>query len=431
MPYRTAAAVTALVTGIWLARRRAYQPQPRWARHSERDLDLQPLPATTDAITSATAHQEATGQVVPLLPEDLPRGKLHLDGPGAPAAARGLLLSAALAAATAPSRTTAVIAIQHDHWRQILADLDLPGPLPGIEIQAIVAPAADASRPSEAGSSTVDARTVLTLADNDRGSVRWSISPEGVATGTGITTPRRLCTLDQQTAAVLLALITRRHRADPTPRRGFASQRSVSTPLATPARLTLIGSCTLTVAGQPVRVRRTAGSQILAYLAVHPDGATRSELITAVWPNLTPASIAQRLHTTISDLRAQLQPTVPDPILRDGDRYRLNPDAIATDLSDWQAVTSTITHAINPISRTNACRRLLDLYQGDLAAGQRWPWVIPARERLRRDALDACVTLADQVQPAEALSWLHRATEIDPYNADIQRLAAEIQRRPR
>jgi hypothetical protein len=50
VPYRTAAAVTALGGAIWLHRRQHYQPgNPRFGEHG-RDADLQPLPGTAEAI---------------------------------------------------------------------------------------------------------------------------------------------------------------------------------------------------------------------------------------------------------------------------------------------------------------------------------------------------------------------------------------------
>jgi hypothetical protein len=143
---------------------------------------------------------------------------------------------------------------------------------------------------------------------------RWHVTTDGTATGPDLTEPRRLCTLDPQATADLLTLIQRSQQPPLS-----ANPPSTSVPGKTPApqaepatvpaaRLTLLGGCHLTVDGEPVHLRRTASLQILAYLAIHPDGATRSELTRTIWRHLPPATISQRLHTTLTGLRQQLRP---------------------------------------------------------------------------------------------------------------------------
>jgi DNA-binding SARP family transcriptional activator len=151
-------------------------------------------------------------------------------------------------------------------------------------------------------------------------------------------------------------------------------------------------------------VRRSAGLQILAFLALHPDGATTTELTRAVWPGLPPHTITNRLHTTLSDLRKQLHPLLgDDPISRHDDRYHLNHAAIDTDLAAVRAATSAVTHAATAGQRRAACQTLVDAYRGDLAAGHPWPWLQPLREALRRDVLDAYQHLAATATPDRAV----------------------------
>ncbi|MEU8606662.1 tetratricopeptide repeat protein [Actinoplanes sp. NPDC048791] len=265
--------------------------------------------------------------------------------------------------------------------------------------------------------------------------IRWHVTTDGIATGPGLTEPRRLCTLDRKTTADLLTLIQRSQQppssADPT-----SKSQPIKTPAPQPelatnprAHLTLLGSCHLTADGEPVRLRRSAGLQILAYLAIHPDGATRSELIRAIWPNLPPATISQRLHTTLTDLRQQLRPILSeDPITRHDDRYRLKPRAVATDLRPWRTAVNAMTHAVGTTERNRACRAVIDLYRGDVAAEQTWYWLAPAREQIRRTVMDAYATLAEDADPNEALTLLQRAIRIDPYNQALHYQAANLLR---
>jgi hypothetical protein len=206
---------------------------------------------------------------------------------------------------------------------------------------------------------------------------RWHVTTDGTATGPDLAEPRRLCTLDPQTTADLLTVIHRSQQPLPAANPPInTAQSKPPAPEAEPAtvaeaRLILLGGCHLTVAGESVRLRRTASLQILAYLSIHPDGATRSELTHAIWPSghLPPATISQRLHTTLADLRQQLRSMLSeDPITRHDDRYRLNPRAISTDLHQWRTAVNAMVQAVGTTDRHRACRAVIDTYHGEIAA---------------------------------------------------------------
>jgi DNA-binding SARP family transcriptional activator len=446
IPYRTATAITALTALTWLHRRRHYRPDPHHPQDHRTDPDLRPLPDTVHTITTALASGDATGPAAtpPQAPDRLPHGILRLTGPGATAAGRGLLVTAAL---TAPGDTyTPRIRVHPD---------DLPTLLPGTDIAdppaAILAPTTGpghdtppvaghdphdtaARQPQPADPPTLSdphhgARTVITLGEHPRADNIWHISADGVATGTGLTEPRRLCTLDLRAATdlLILARTSPAPATDTPPHTSEAVPRATDPAYATAARLTLLGGCELTISDAPVQLRRTAALQILAYLALHPGGATRAELTQAVWPYPPPASIAGRLHTTLADLRKQLHPLLGDePVTRHEDRYQLNARVIGTDLQPWTAAVAAVTHAVGTTAQQDACRGVIDEYRGHLAAGRTWPWLVPAREQMRRTAIDACSTLAEHADPDEALTWLRHAVTIDPYNEPLHQQAADL-----
>jgi hypothetical protein len=221
----------------------------------------------------------------------------------------------------------------------------------------------------------------------------WQVATDGTASGPGLHPRRRLCVLDEQAGTDLIRLIRLSRRSvidnrdpiDPAPTApppaDSADRREPRPALDQPAaRLRLLGGCQLTIHYEPVALRRSAGLQILAYLALHPDGGTTSDLIRAVWPGLPPNTITNRLHTTLSDLRKQLHPLLgDDPITRHDDRYHLNHRAVDTDLAAVHAVIQAATED----QRRSACRALVHAYPGDLAAGYAWPWLQPVREALR------------------------------------------------
>ena len=81
-----------------------------------------------------------------------------------------------------------------------MATRPLPGPRP---------PADD--RRAAAGT---DTDTVIRLGADPAGTIRWHVALDGTTTGTGITTPRRLCVLDPQTATDLITLVRVRNHDD-------------------------------------------------------------------------------------------------------------------------------------------------------------------------------------------------------------------------
>ncbi|GLY96538.1 hypothetical protein [Actinoplanes sp. NBRC 103695] len=417
IPYPIALAVTALIALTWTHRRREYQPDPHRIGTHHQDRDLRTPPPTANTIATAFADQPPTkpAAVDALVLARLPAGILHLDGPGAHSAARGLLVAAALSTAIHPADRPAVT-IRPDDWKHLL-----PGLKPTGSLATFIHSTEPLARqqPGEGPA----APTLLALDSTTLAATHWYVNTDGTTTSSD----RRLCVLDHNAAIDLLTLVQHHNNTDsqglPVPAPA-ASRQHVATPQTSPlAKLILIGSCALTLDGQPVHLSRSASLQILAYLAVHPEGASRNTLISAIWPHLPPASVTQRLHTTLSDLRRRLRPTTGDPVNRLGDIYQLNPDAIDADLGEWRTTTAVAATAISHTTRSDACRRIVQLYRGEIAPGQQWPWIAPTREAARRDALDACLHLARK-DPKQAITWLQRAAVIDPYNAKIQQQIA-------
>jgi hypothetical protein len=413
IPYPLAAVAAATSTLVWTHRRRRYRPGTPGPQGHLDDPDLQPLPPTAHALTVTPPPS-----TLPDLPP-LPGGVLALTGPGAASAARGLLVTAALASATHGDNPTYRVRVNADSLTTLLPHTD-PRRLPTIGIDlSPTPPAADTTG------------TVLVIGIHPTATTRWHVTVDGTTTSTA-TDPQRICVLDQQAATDLinLVLLLRDNPATTQQRRpttGTADRRPPPPGPPPPRLLILIGDCRLTVDEQPVRLRRSAGLQILAYLAVHPDGADAAHLARACWPGAHPANTPQRLHTTLSDLRKQLQPLLgAEPILRRDQTYQLNPNAIDTDLRAWRNAVTTAGSAIGTETLLRACRTVTDLYTGDIAAGHHWPWISTAREAHRREAIDAYTVLADHAPPAAALSLLQQAASIDPHNDDIRQRAESV-----
>ncbi len=291
---------------------------------------------------------------------------------------------------------------------EMLGDPYRSGPLPA-GLRAV-----DELGPARAG------EVALSYADTRVGNAaaRWQVSASGL-----IEDGRRLCVLNPRAAADLFHLLTLARPEEPVP---VAAGSAI-------ARLRLLGGCELTVDGQPVSVRRTAGLQVLAYLGLHPGGASGHELTAAIWPGLRPATIANRLHVTVSELRKDLISRTAIELLRHEDGRYVLTGAVDVDVHGLRAAIAGLQQAITVGERGRAQRAVVDAYAGELLFGCDWPWAIPARESLRRQVLTAYVDLADRAEPPESVELLRAAVSVDPFNEDVRSRIAAVQRprRPR
>ena len=162
--------------------------------------------------------------------------------------------------------------------------------------------------------------------------------------------------------------------------------------------------------------------ELLAFLAVHPDGASAEAIAEALWPEADPGRAAAQRNLALRKAREMLRTAagLPAPmwIINASGRYRLDPALIGTDL---QAFGDALEQARNASgdARLAACRTAVALYRGELAEGAGYEWAEPYAETARRRALDAWTTIAEILQPADpdqALSALETALGHDPYN---------------
>ena len=165
--------------------------------------------------------------------------------------------------------------------------------------------------------------------------------------------------------------------------------------------------------------------EVLAYLAVHPEGARRDAINDAIWPNSRPPRPTNSFHNTMSLLRAALNDAtrgaVNNPIINLDSRYQLDPEMVTTDLWELrhhlQSLRSSAPDVLEQVGHA------LDLYRGDLAEDLTADWIEPYRESLRRDVLDtlAVVIRAHSDQPQYVLAIQEHARNLDPYNENLYR----------
>jgi DNA-binding SARP family transcriptional activator len=465
LPHPVAQAVDAAAALVWWRRRQHYQPRP-FGGPDRDEVDLAPLPATVAAVQTAL-HDDAVPERVtlgrppdPLVDVgDLPAGGIGLAGPGAAGAARGALVTLLLGHPREASRDQPTVVTTAADVRALLGPAvpahhgtpglhvaeDLPDALAVLDT-LLLHPTHRAELVTllvTAPDDPVLARrlAVLLRLGADHGlaglvlgmwphGTTWSVNPDGVTTG-GV----RLCTVGAAAAADLLTVVAL--RADETPHTqagAAASATSQGTDRAErrtlrgdhgPAvRVQLLGGLAVTSGGQFVPVPRSAALQILVFLALHADGATTEQLSAAVWPHLRPHASAGRCYTAVSVLRTTLRTAAGgrDIVTRVGDRYQLDYTAVDIDADRLRRTVHQAATALLPAERDILLRTVVDLYRGELAAGQPWPWLAPHRESIRRQVIDAYVSLATD-HPDEAVDLVQKAVRVDPVNEHLYQQA--------
>jgi len=202
-----------------------------------------------------------------------------------------------------------------------------------------------------------------------------------------------------------------------TPRQGTGPG-----PAGTPVQISVLGPLQITAAGHETGTGLRKARELLAFLAVHPDGASGEAISEALWPEADPGRAAGQRNLALRKAREMLRTAsaLPAPlwILNASGRYRLDPALIGTDLEAFSEALEAARNASGD-ARLVACRRAVALYRGELAEGTGYEWAEPYAETARRRALDAWTTIAEILQPRDpdqALSALETALAHDPYN---------------
>ncbi|HZT66999.1 MAG TPA: BTAD domain-containing putative transcriptional regulator [Acidimicrobiales bacterium] len=205
--------------------------------------------------------------------------------------------------------------------------------------------------------------------------------------------------------------------------------------LTAPVRVRALGPLTITVSGRVIaRGLRSVAKELLVYYLLRPEGATVEEAVDHLWPDTDPKLVHRQFWTAASNLRTMLRDGAEaESKILDlaGDVYRLDPAVVCADLWDFEAALADAARAGDDTVGTEALRRAVDAYGGDLAQGAGWIWIEASREDLHRRAVDAHLGLAELEQgvghPAGAEAVLARVIEIDRYAEEPYRRLMALQ----
>jgi DNA-binding SARP family transcriptional activator len=177
--------------------------------------------------------------------------------------------------------------------------------------------------------------------------------------------------------------------------------------------------------------------ELLVLLALHPGGTTRDTLVSVLWGEDPPARPTNALHTALSRLRRDLTDAtggaVTDIASADNGHYRLDPATVDVDYWRFERAVAARRAAGTDAERIAAYREVVNSYGGPLVEGMsKVEWLEPAREAIRRDAIDAVSGLARALveqDPQQTLDLLEVARAFDPHNELLYRDIMRLQER--
>lgn len=171
---------------------------------------------------------------------------------------------------------------------------------------------------------------------------------------------------------------------------------------------------------------RASAQELIAYLALHPDGAARDQLLEFLWPGEDPKRSEQRLWQSTSDVRRALGRVIS----RQSDRYSLDRTQVSVDLDELEGLLAAARTA-EPPRLQQLVERALALFTGEPLSGSDYAWAGGELRRLRAIHVD----LLEQVgrgrlgagEPRAALEAAERGLAIDGLNEELWRLALEAE----
>ncbi len=192
----------------------------------------------------------------------------------------------------------------------------------------------------------------------------------------------------------------------------------------------LLGDFSLLYNDQPITSLNTPRLQsLLAYLSLHRDGPQqRQHLAFLFWPDATEAQARNNLRQLVHQLR-QAFPAVDHFLQSDTSSLRWRLDTpFHLDVAEFDQALQRADEAArhNDLRGQQSTLKEADnLYRGALLPSCYDDWIVPERERLRQDHLQALEQLLRlferQGDPVTAIQYTQRLIRIDPLSEDFYR----------
>ncbi len=194
-----------------------------------------------------------------------------------------------------------------------------------------------------------------------------------------------------------------------------------------PVSISLLGPL-LIVAIRRKRGLRSLTQELLAYLVLHPEGASREQLLDLLWPNDSPRRARQqRLSQSVADARRHLG----EAFVAQGERYLLDRNRVWADVAEFERLRAEASSAAEPARELELLERALALVRGEPLAGSDYLWADGEVRRLRASVVE----LLDRLGRARlaagdapgALAAAERGLSFDSLKESLWRLALEAE----
>jgi DNA-binding SARP family transcriptional activator len=189
------------------------------------------------------------------------------------------------------------------------------------------------------------------------------------------------------------------------------------------ARIEVLGPLTITGTRKRGRGLRGPTRELLVYLALHPHGAHRDQIIDALWPEQAPEQGRNRLWRAAADARHHLGDTT---LTRENEHYRLDRTQVTVDLDELENFVAELGDRADE-GALPLLEQALGLFGGEPLAGSDLPWGENEQRRLHAVQLDllerAGAAHLAAGDPTRALAYAERGLVQEPYNEKVVRVA--------
>jgi len=169
--------------------------------------------------------------------------------------------------------------------------------------------------------------------------------------------------------------------------------------------------------------------QLIAHLALHPRGATRDQLIEAIWPEEDLHKARHRFWQNVSEARRLLG----DALISTHSHYALDRHRVAVDADEVERLLAEANSTDEPKRQRPTLERALRLFRGQPLAGWDHPWAEEDARRLRSTHIDLLERVGHARivtdDPRGALQAAQDGLTLDSYNEGLWRLAMQAEGR--
>ncbi|MGH3050766.1 MAG: AfsR/SARP family transcriptional regulator, partial [Gaiellaceae bacterium] len=192
-------------------------------------------------------------------------------------------------------------------------------------------------------------------------------------------------------------------------------------------RVRLLGPLEITARRRGRRRAPGPAHELIAYLVLRPEGASRDELLEALWPNDNPTRSEQRFWQASKEARKLLD----DGIVRESGRYSLDRRQVDVDADQLERLLAETDACTNELAQHQLLEQALALFRGPPLEGCDYLWAEGARRRLAARHLELLARVAHARllvgDASGALDAAEQGIAVDSLNEGFWQIALEAE----